>query len=282
MKKALAALLAGLIFTGMAAAAPSTPNPGQTPGSILYGLDRFSESVELAVASAPVIGSEELEAKVRANHAAERLSEAQKMVEKNKSEKVEKLMQDYSQAMNKSVESARKANNSELSQRLGNVSDNNVEVLERVKQQVPPQAQKGIQNAIDNSQKNREVLGKPPQARGKKPDAPGKQGKKRKENRPGNSGVSDLEEELNASNGREIPEVPDKSGNSTDLPDPDNLTVNNPENKPLEDLEESSNLSNSLDSDSGNSITGEATGKNQNGDRPDVKKAEMPEPPVDR
>jgi len=279
MKKLLAALLAGLILTGMAAAAPSTPKPGATPGDLLYSFDRFSEGLELAVASAPVIGSNKLASKVRANHAAERLAEAQKLAEKNKTEKVDKLMKQYSQGMNRSIESARKASNSELSERLGNVSDNNVEVLKQVKDKVPPQAQKGIQNAIENSQRSREKLGKPPQARGKKPESAGKGTVPDNSGKPEDAGRDNLEEELNASEGRELPEVPNQSSNDTDLPDPDNLTVKNSENKPLEELEESSNLSNNPDNLSGNSITGDATAKNPGNDKPDVRKPELPRSP---
>lgn len=155
-----------LMMAGMAAAAPSDlPKPSQTPGDTFYFLDRFSERMELAVAKVPVIGSPELEAKVRANHAAERLAEARKLAEKNESEKVDRLMEEYSEQVNMSVRNARKANDTELSRRLGNVSDNHVEVLQDVQRKVPEPAKKGIQNAIENSQKNRRELGIPEAAR---------------------------------------------------------------------------------------------------------------------
>lgn len=155
-------LVSILMMVGMASAASSdVPKASQTPGDMFYFLDRFSESLELTVARAPIIGSPELEAKVRANHAAERLAEAQKLAENNRTEKVDQLMADYSKQINLSVRSARKANNTNLSKKLGNVSNNHIEVLQNVQKKVPEQAQKGIQNAIENSQKHQKELGLP-------------------------------------------------------------------------------------------------------------------------
>lgn len=161
-------LVSILMMAGVASAAPQdVPRASQTPGDAFYFLDRFSESLELAVAKAPVIGSSELEAKVRANHAAERLAEAQKLTENNKTDKVDKLMEDYSKQTNLSIRSAKKANNTNLTERLGNVSNNHVEVLQEVQKKVPEQAQKGIQKAIENSQKNQRELGLPEVAQDK-------------------------------------------------------------------------------------------------------------------
>lgn len=160
MNKITTVFAAALLVTGMVAAAPSEiMDPGQTPGDSFYFFDRFSESLELAVAQAPVIGSSELEAKVRANHAEERLSEARKMAEKNRSEEVEKLVKEYDRQSNLSIRSAKKANNTEITRKLDNISNKHVEVLQDVKEKVPEQAQKGIQKAIENSQRNRRELG---------------------------------------------------------------------------------------------------------------------------
>ena len=167
MQKAIL-LVSILMMVGMASAAsPDVPKASQTPGNTFYFMDKFSESLELTVAKAPVIGSSELEAKVRANHAAERLAEAQKLAENNKSEKVDSLIAEYSKQTNLSIQSAKKAKNTNLSERLGNVSNNHVKALQEVQKKVPEQAQKGIQNAIDNSQKNRKELGLPEVAQNK-------------------------------------------------------------------------------------------------------------------
>jgi hypothetical protein len=191
-------LISILMMAGMASAASTDiPKASQTPGDAFYFLDRFSESIELTVAKAPIIGSPELEAKVRANHAAERLAEAQKLANNNKSEKVDKLMSEYSKQTNLSVRSAKKANNTNLSQRLGNVTKNHVKALQDVQQKVPEQAQKGIQNAIDNSQKNQKDLEMPETARDRG-------GKGRTDKQPGN-----------LLNGNNNTQRPDKSVNKT-------------------------------------------------------------------
>lgn len=166
----LALIVSILMMASMVSAAPSDlPKASQAPGDTFYFLDRFSDSLELAVAKAPIIGSPELEAKVRANHAAERLAEARKLAEQNRSDQVDKLMEEYIKQANLSAVSAKKANNTNLSKRLQNVSNNHVKVLQDVQRKVPEQAQKGIQNAIENSQKNQRELDIPDiaQKRGK-------------------------------------------------------------------------------------------------------------------
>jgi hypothetical protein len=75
-------------------------------------------------------------------------------------------MQEYSNAMNRSVESARKANQPELANRLKNVSLQQVEVLKQVENRVPENARKGIQTAINNSRKHQKVLERPARERG--------------------------------------------------------------------------------------------------------------------
>lgn len=168
MRKLLAALILGIILIGTASAQTADlPEPGITPDSPFYTLEKMSERLALGVAKAPVIGSEELEAKVRANQAAETLSEARAMAAKNKSENVEKLMQKYSRNMNKSAEIIGKSNNSELKNRLRNVSKNQMEALEEVERKVPEQAQKGVREAMKNSQRNQQTLEK---SAGKRPE----------------------------------------------------------------------------------------------------------------
>lgn len=157
--KTTAIILATFMFTGMAAAdTPDIPAPGITPDSPLYALEKASERLELAVAQAPIIGSEQLEAKVRANHAAETLAEARAMAEKNNTEQVEKLMNRYSENMNRSMESAGSTNQTELKQRLRNITDNQNRALEELDDRVPEKARKGIQKAMENNRQNQEKL----------------------------------------------------------------------------------------------------------------------------
>lgn len=163
-KKITTILAAFLLTTGIALAQPADiPEPGLTPDSPFYGLEKASERLELAVAQAPVIGSEELEAKVRANHAAETLAEARAMADKNNTQQVEKLMNRYSENMNKSIKSAASTNQSELKERLRNITNNQNQALEELDNKVPEQAKKGIQKAMENNRKNQEKLGRPAQ-----------------------------------------------------------------------------------------------------------------------
>lgn len=169
-KKITTILAVFLLTTGIALAQPADiPEPGLTPESPFYALEKASERLELAVAQAPVIGSEKLEAKVRANHAAETLAEARAMAEKNNTEQVERLMNRYSENMNRSISSAGRANRSELSKRLDNVTNNQNQALRELEEKVPPQARKGVQNAIDNNRKNQVALGRPEKPGGSAP-----------------------------------------------------------------------------------------------------------------
>lgn len=170
-QKTTAMIMAAFLFTGMAAAeTPDIPDPGITPDSPFYALEKISERLELAVAQAPIIGSEELEAKVRANHAAETLAEARAMAEKNNTAQVERLMDRYSENMNKSIESASSTNHTGLKQRLRTVTDNQNQVLEQLDDRVPEQARKGIQEAMENNRRNQDKLAGVP---ARKPAGPG-------------------------------------------------------------------------------------------------------------
>lgn len=274
MQKAIL-LVSILMMVGMTSAASSdVPKASQTPGDTFYFLDKFSESLELTVAKAPVIGSSELEAKVRANHAAERLAEAQKLAENNKSEKVDSLMAEYSKQTNLSIRSAKKANNTNLSKRLGNVSNNHVEVLQEVQKKVPQQAQKGIKNAIENSQKNQKELGLPEKAKNRGSKSRTDRSNKANENRKPdatdasksvNKTVGKTERRLNKSPIDEIqnntPELEEQnnSGKVAETKEAaDNITGSLDEQNP--EYNKTNNTEDTVD-DTASKITGEATGR---------------------
>lgn len=269
MQKAIL-LVSILMMVGMASAASSdVPKASQTPGDAFYLLDKFSESLELTVAKAPVIGNSEIEAKVRANHAAERLAEAQKLAENNKSEKVDSLMAEYSKQTNLSVRSAKKANNTNLSERLGNVSNNHVKVLQDVQKKVPEQAQKGIQKAIENSQKNQKELGLPKAASERgvtgRTDRPNNMAENRKPDTTGagksvNKTVGETGERLNTSPIDNIqnktPEIEQNTSGITEGTT-DNLTGNIDE----QNLDDNNINDTDAVEDTESKITGEAVGK---------------------
>lgn len=156
-------LLTGLTAAQTTSSQNSQVNAGLTPDSPFYAVEQFVEKIEVAVAKAPVIGSEELEAKVRANNAAERLSEAEKMADKgkNNSKKVERLFEEYDRQMEMSSNLANKSGNPELSSKLNEVQEQQVQQLGQLREKLPEESRKGIDKAIENAEKRRDQRSKP-------------------------------------------------------------------------------------------------------------------------
>lgn len=89
---ALVALAAAaFVHMGAAQQQAELASPGQTPGSILYGLDRAAESVSLALTF-----SSEGKAQKKLQYAEERLSEARAVAEQGDTQAAEDLEQEYS------------------------------------------------------------------------------------------------------------------------------------------------------------------------------------------
>lgn len=100
MKK-LAAVAAVLLMLGGAAAQSSNlPDPGITPDSIFFGLDRAYESLSLALASG------DAKAEIRLKFAEERLAEAQKLSDSNRSKAADKSLGMYYSQMDKAENSS--------------------------------------------------------------------------------------------------------------------------------------------------------------------------------
>lgn len=182
MNKLATLAAAAVLLTGMAAAAgDDLPNAGMTPDSPFYFVEQFVEDIEVAVAGAPVVGSEDLAAKVRANNAAERLSEAKKISERNgSSEKVNRLMERYNQQMEKSEKLAsRSRDGGNLSGEIENLQGRQLGRLEQLRDDLPANARKGLDKAIENA-KNRSSPNVTPGKSGKNgniPEAENKRGR---------------------------------------------------------------------------------------------------------
>jgi hypothetical protein len=143
-----------LIAPGLAQSQSSNSavDPGFLPG---YPMHTFETAVERAeVRLAGVIGGPDLKAKAIANNAQERLAEANALADQNRSEEASRAVEKYGDAMTRSQQIADRGDNSELSEQIRNVSGNNVEQLEQVRERVPEQARKGIERAIRNSERN--------------------------------------------------------------------------------------------------------------------------------
>lgn len=208
-------------MVGLATAQPSnTTEPGLTPDNPLYVFEQLSESLELKVAQAPFIGSPELEAKVRANHAAERLSEAREMSRKNKTKYVDELMEKYNRNMNSSFETAEKINDSGLSKRLENVSNDQINTLKQIEKRVPKEARKGIEEALENNRKRDSLNGKPgkgPDNRNKDSDWSSENPQNKKESLDSPKNLQDKPASQEDSKNSETREDPENRGETTEL-----------------------------------------------------------------
>jgi hypothetical protein len=157
MKRKILLAVALVFLVSAAAAQPanstSEVKPGLTPGSFLYPVENFVESLEVRMAG--LVGGPDLKAKAIANNAEERLAEARELSERNRTEKASEMVEKYSEAMNRSRELASRGEDEKLKQKLDNVTARNVKTLEEVKKKVPEEARKGIQNAIDQSKRKK-------------------------------------------------------------------------------------------------------------------------------
>lgn len=179
MRKYVLILALLVLVTGFASAqsnsntSDNSISPGLTPASPFYGIELFVENLEVKIAGA--IGGSDMKSKALANNAEERVSEAQYLVENNRSDKAAEAIEKYSQTLNQSIELAAKGQDENLKQKINNISSKNVETLKQVKEKVPEQARPAIENAINRSEKRR---GPPEQALnntdppGKNPDRP--------------------------------------------------------------------------------------------------------------
>lgn len=222
----LVAVAASMMFTGAAAQSQQSyvGQAGMTPASPFYFLEQVSEGMALAVARAPVIGSQELEAKVRANQASERLAEARKLAETNRPELVERTMRSYSRQMERSVQLASNSENQKLRRRLGKASSGQEQVLQEVEQRVPAEAREGIRKAIESNRQGRrqlEVSRANAAEASRKPGGTGENGGADGEMVPGSRGENRGSDELQSDSGsnqlqRETGRAQDRTGQSPD------------------------------------------------------------------
>lgn len=195
MSKGPTLALAVLMLTSLTAAAPqqAASNPGFVPGDLFYPFEKFVENIEVEMAG--MIGGEDMRAKAIANNADERLAEAQKLRERNKSEKAAELGEEYEREMNKSREVAKKARDKNISKKIDEVSERNKEVLRQVRGKAPAPAKKGLDKAIENSDKKDRAT--PPKLRRETKKPEDLENKTNRLNRTGDD-VADSAPEINA------------------------------------------------------------------------------------
>lgn len=145
---------------------PELATPGALPGEARYGFTRAMERAEIAISRAPIIGGPEREAMVRSNHAEKRLSEANALFDRNDTERADRALNEFNRNNNIAAERANQSSNEELRDRIAQNQERQSQVLERVREKVPEQARQGIDNAIQNSQRNRDAMRGPPEGVG--------------------------------------------------------------------------------------------------------------------
>ena len=141
---------------GVFAQETELPDPGLTPDSPFYFLETIAEAIGTFFTFGDLKKAERY-----ATLAAERLAEAQAVVEKGKPELVEKTLQRYEKQLNNSIARAKKAqaknqNTEQVMLRVGKATSKHLEVLAEVYEKVPEQAKSAIENAMKASVKGHE------------------------------------------------------------------------------------------------------------------------------
>ncbi len=145
--------------TGVLAQGTELPNPGLTPDSPFYFLETIAEDIVTFFTFGDLKKAERYAAL-----AAERLAEAQAVVNKGKPEFTEKTLTRYENQLNNSIARAEKAmakgkNTEKIMEvlaKVGKATSVHLEVLAEVYEKVPEEAKSAIENAMKASVKGHE------------------------------------------------------------------------------------------------------------------------------
>ncbi len=155
MKKIILPIIVlSLLFGGVAFAQETElPDPGLTPDSPFYFLERITEAIGTFFTFGDL-----KKAKRYTALAAERLAEAQAVAEKEKPELIEKILERYENQLVKALFRAERAqtkgkDTEEITKTITEASQKHIIVLERVLEKVPEQAKPAIERAITVSTK---------------------------------------------------------------------------------------------------------------------------------
>lgn len=194
MKKFIFVIAFALLFVTSTASAQTDdlPKAGLVPGNFFYVLDTLSEGIGNVFTFGDVAKSERY-----LNQASERLAEARELVDDDKMERAEKATERYQERLSKALEKAEKAQENgkdteEVLQKITDATSKHQEVLSEVLEKVPEEARKGIQNAMDKSQRGHdralEAAGGADRPGNATSTEPGSQGTSTDENGAGASG----------------------------------------------------------------------------------------------
>jgi membrane-bound inhibitor of C-type lysozyme len=154
-------ILLTLLFGAISALAQDNnlPSPGILPDSPFYFLKAWKETIQNFF----TFGAEN-KAKQFLHLADVRLAEYQKMIEKGKTEIAQKTLDKYEKQLNHALQKIEELKNkgedaTSISQKAEDTINKHIEVLQGNLQKAPEAAQKGLQNAIENSSKVLEKAG---------------------------------------------------------------------------------------------------------------------------
>ena len=126
------------------------PNPSFTPGHPLYGLELFSEEY-IEVPFAGLFGGQKGVAEKRLRLAEERLAEINAIANGTNSNALERLRNRYEFQMNRTEALANKINSMDLDSWITNRAMHHIEVLTELRKNLPEQALRGIDKALEAS-----------------------------------------------------------------------------------------------------------------------------------
>lgn len=119
------------------------PDPGKTPGDMLYGLERAQESVSLALTF-----SQEAKTEKKLRFARERLSESVHLLENNRTDKASKAAEMYVDTLGDANSTAEKAGAEDVQEDIRKGLEQRNEMLQELQQRLPEQAQPGIEETL--------------------------------------------------------------------------------------------------------------------------------------
>ena len=144
-------LVISLLFSGTAyAQEEELPDPGITPDSTFYFFDNWGKNIGLFFAFGP-----EAKAQKALEYAEERLAEAQAMAVRNKIREMEQAANGYDEFLaivaERAEEARQRGASDNISEKVALATQKHLDVLDRVKETVPKQAEETIARAREAS-----------------------------------------------------------------------------------------------------------------------------------
>lgn len=133
-------------------------SPGILPDNPFYGLKVFVEKLQLTLTF-----NEKARIKLRLKLAERRLSEAEQMALRNKTQVVEQLIERYREHVEEAEQERerlrlRNITVEDVDEWMNRTTNKHIYVLQRVLERAPEQAKPGLQNALENAERNRDRI----------------------------------------------------------------------------------------------------------------------------